>query len=389
MGNPRLIMTIHGDGQSYMPDQRFKVGIVGLQPGRSWAARAHLPALRALEETFDIVGVANTNRSSAEAAAKATGLPRAFTDVAELLAAPEIDIVVVAMKVPYHFEIVKAAIGAGKHVYCEWPLGNGLAEAEELAALARAKGVLGVAGIQACVAPEIEHLRHLIADGFVGEVLSTTLIARGGALQGGGAIPDKKIYAYLLDRSNGATMLTIPVGHTLAALTGVLGGIVEVSATITTRRATALAVDTGEILPVSAPDQVLVSGILANGAPLSIHYRGGASRDADGLFWEINGADGDIRVRGPSGHTQMVQLSLEGARGEEKIFRPLNVPDSYLSGWPADVEPGNVARMYARMARDLREGTRTAPSFDDAVALHRTIAAIENAAESGNRTALV
>jgi predicted dehydrogenase len=49
--------------------------------------------------------------------------------------------------------------------------------------------------------------------------------------------------------------------------------------------------------------------------------------------------------------------------------------------------PGNVARLYARMARDLSEGTRTAPIFDDAVAVHRVIAAIETAAESGRRIA--
>jgi len=361
------------------------VGIVGLQPGRSWAARAHVPALRALEGTFEIAGVANTSRSSAEAAAAATGLPRAFADVAELLATPEIDIVVVAMKVPHHFEIVRAAIDAGKHVYCEWPLGNGLAQAEDLAAQARAKGVLGVAGIQARVAPEIEYLRELVANSFVGDVLSSTLIARGGALQGGGSIPDEKTYAYLLDRSNGATLLTIPVGHTLAALTQVLGEIAELSAVLATRRNTALAVDTGETLPVSAPDQVLVSAILADGVPLSMHYCGGAARDANGLFWEIHGTLGDVRITGPSGHTQMVQLSLAGARGDENTFRPLPVPDSYRVGWPVDVEAGNVARMYARMARDLREGTRTAPSFDDAVALHRIIAAIEAAAESGRR----
>ena len=371
-----------------MSGQRLKVGIVGLQPGRSWAARAHIPALRALSETFEIVGVANTSRASAEEAAAATGLPRAFADVAELIAAPEVDIVAVTVKVPPHLEIVKAAIGAGKHVYCEWPLGNGLAEAEEMAALARAKGVLGVVGTQARVAPEIEYLRHLIADGFVGEVLSTTLVARGGALQGGGAIPDKKTWAYLLDRANGATLLTIPVGHTLAALRDVLGEVAEVSAVLATRRTSARVTDSGETLPVSAPDQVLVSGILASGAPLSIHYRGGAARDGDGLLWEINGTEGDIRVSGPSGHAQMVQLSLKGARGEEKVFRPLEVPASYRAGWPQDVEPGNVARLYARMARDLREGTRSAPSFEDAVALHRVIAAIERAAESGRRAAL-
>ena len=363
-----------------MPGERFGVGIVGVEPGRSWAARAHIPALRALADTFEIVGVANSSKASAEAAAVATGLPKAFTDVAELVAAPEVDIVTVAVKVPPHLEIVKAAISAGKHVYCEWPLGNGLAEAEEMAGLARAKGILGVVGTQARVAPEIEYLTHLIADGFVGDVLSTTLVARGGSLQGGGSIPDKKTWAYLLDRSNGATLLTIPVGHTLAALRDVFGEVAEVSSVLAVRRPMALAVDTGELLPVTAPDQVLVSGLFASGVPLSIHYRGGAARDGDGLFWEIHGTEGDIRVSGPSGHTQMVQLALKGARGEEKTFRPLEVPESYRAGWPDDVEAGNVARVYARMARDLREATRTAPSFEDAVAVHRIIEAIENAA---------
>ena len=367
-----------------MTAQRFKVGIVGLQPSRSWAARAHVPALRALSETFEIVGVANTSLASAEEAAAATDLPRAFADVAELIAAPEVDIVTVTVKVPAHLEIVKAAIKAGKHVYCEWPLGNGLAEAEELAALARTEGVLGVVGTQARVAPEIEHLRQLIEDGFVGEVLSTTLVARGGGW--GGFIAEKKVSAYLLDRANGATMLTIPMGHTLAALRDVLGEVAEVSAVLATRRTTALAADTGETLSVSAPDQVLVSGVLASGAPVSIHYRGGMPRDSDGLFWEINGTEGDIRVSGSRGHTQLVQLSLKGARGDEKAFRPLEVPASYRSGWPEDVVPGNVARIYARMARDLHERTRTAPTFEDAVAVHRVIAAIENSAENGCRT---
>ena len=359
-----------------MPGQRFGVGIVGVEPGRSWAARGHIPALRALSETFEIIGVANSTKASAEAAAAATGLPRAFADVAELVAAPEVDIVAVTVKVPPHLEIVKMAISAGKHVYCEWPLGNGLAEAEEMAALAQSKGVLGVVGTQARVAPEIEYLRQLIADGFVGDVLSTTLVARGGLW--GGVIPDKKTYAYL----------TIPVGHTLAAVRDVFGELAEVSSVLAVRRPTALVVDTGEMLPVTAPDQVLISGAFASGVPISIHYRGGAARDGDGLFWEIHGTEGDIRVSGESGHTQMVQLSLKGARGEEKTFRPLEVPASYRAGWPEDVEPGNVARLYARMARDLRDGTHTAPSFKDAVAVHRIIAAVENAAESGSRAVL-
>ena len=61
---------------------------------------------------------------------------------------------------------------------------------------------------------------------------------------------------------------------------------------------------------------------------------------------------------------------------------------SYRTGFPGEVIPGNIARIYARMAKDLREGTHTAPSFDDAVALHRVIAAVEQAAETGRRTKL-
>jgi predicted dehydrogenase len=286
------------EGEINMSAQRFRVGIVGLQPGRSWAAVAHIPALRALSDTYEIVGVANTSQASAQAAASATGLPRAFSDVAELVSSPDVDIVAITVKVPHHLEIAKAAIAAGKHVYCEWPLGNGLTEAEELAALARARGVLGVVGTQARAAPEIEYLRHLIADGFVGQVLSTTLLGQGGGW--GGIIGEKKIHAYLLDRANGATLLTIPVGHTLAALRDVLGEVTTVSATLATRRTTARAADTGETLPVSAPDQVLVSGTLSSGAPVCLHYRGGAPRDGQGFFWEINGTEGDIRVTAPA-----------------------------------------------------------------------------------------
>jgi predicted dehydrogenase len=85
----------------------------------------------------------------------------------------------------------------------------------------------------------------------------------------------------------------------------------------------------------------------------------------------------------------MVPLTLEGAKARDKGFEPLPVPESYREGWPENVVPGNVARVYARLARDLREGTRTAPSFDDAVAVHRIIAAVEKAAANGTRTAVV
>jgi predicted dehydrogenase len=70
-----------------------------------------------LPDDFEIAGVANTTGASAEASDAASGISRAFADVGELVASPEVDIVAVTVKVPHHLAIVKAAIGAGKHVY--------------------------------------------------------------------------------------------------------------------------------------------------------------------------------------------------------------------------------------------------------------------------------
>jgi predicted dehydrogenase len=161
-----------------MTSQPLRVGIVGLQPGRSWAAKAHVPALHALSADFVIAGVANTTLASAVLAAAALDHgARPFASVADLVAS-DIDVVSVTVKVPHHLDVVKTAITAGKHVYCEWPLGNGLAEAQELARLAKEKRVLGVVGTQACLSPEILYMKQLIADGFVGEVLSSREVGR-------------------------------------------------------------------------------------------------------------------------------------------------------------------------------------------------------------------
>ncbi len=366
-----------------MNRRKLGVGIIGLQPGRSWGAVAHVPALRSLPNDFEIVGVANSSRNSAESAAAACHLPRSFSDVDDLLACPEVDVVTVTVKVPHHRELVQKAIAAGKHVYCEWPLGNGLEEAIELADLAREYDVIGVVGTQARLAPEILYLRQLIEGGYVGDVLSTSLIGSGMIL--GPTVESRSVY--LLDRSNGANMLTIAVGHTLAAIQDVLGSIVDVSARLVNRRTSARVEDEDRTVPMTAHDQVLVDALLAGGAPLALHYRGGMPKGV-GFLWEINGSDGGIRVTAASGHVQMVQLSLSGARGSESDLRAMPVPTSFHKGLPMDVRARNVAAVYAMMARDIREGTRTAPDFVDAVGLHRAIAAIEQSSREGCRVAI-
>lgn len=355
----------------------IRVGIIGLNPGIHWAAMAHMPALAALADDYEVVGVANTSLASARRAAEAFRLPRAFENAQALVESPEVDLVVVTVKVPHHHALVTAALEAGKHVYCEWPLGNGLAEARELAALAKARGVVTAIGTQMRVAPEIEHLRQLIADGWIGEVLSTTLVGSGG--QWGGQTD--AAHAYLDDVRNGATLLSIPLGHTLAGFFDVLGGFGSLSARLIKRRAQTHITDTGETIARTTPDQVLVHGALQGGAAFSIHYRGGMSRAAGtNLLWEINGTEGDIQVTGASGHAQLEQLTVRGARGDATGLGDLMPPAVAYAGWPDNPVARNVARMYALLARDIREGTRRAPGFADAVALHEALDAIERSA---------
>ncbi|RYG70448.1 Gfo/Idh/MocA family oxidoreductase [bacterium] len=360
-----------------MSQQRLRIGFIGLQAERGWGLSAHLPALRALADGFEVTAVANSSLESSTKAAQALGVPHAFASASELAQSPEVDIVVVTVKVPHHFELVKAAIEAGKHVYCEWPLGNGLEEAKILTDLAQKKGVLAVVGTQARVAPEIIHLRNLVAEGYVGEILSTTLI--GASPPWGGSIDKPNAYTY--DRANGANLLTIPFGHTIAALFDVLGPIAELSARLDVRRKTATLVETGESIPATSPDQVLVAGTLESGAPISAHYYGGESK-GDGLIWRIVGTQGELQLTGPGGHSQLVQLELFGAQGETKKLEKLPLPKKLADDATDGPIVGNVRRVYQALAADLRDDTQTAPSFADAVKVHQVIAAIEAAAES-------
>src|SRR5256885_14908355 len=249
--------------------KRIRVGIIGANPDRGWAAQAHIPALTSLSDDFEITALSTTRRESADAASKLFGVPAAFDNHRELVSNPAVDVVAVTVKVPYHLELATAALEAGKAVYCEWPLGNGLKEAETLAALAKTQGVLAVAGLQARAAPAVAYVRDLIQQGYVGEVLSTSLIGSGYGW--GPTVPP--FNAYLNDKKNGATMLSIPFGHTVDALCHCLGEVRELSATMAVRRKSFTIDGSGERRPMTTEDQVCVSGLLDGGAALSVHYR--------------------------------------------------------------------------------------------------------------------
>ncbi|MGW5112889.1 Gfo/Idh/MocA family oxidoreductase [Nocardia sp. NPDC004123] len=87
----------------------LRVGVIGANPNRSWAKDSHIPALRSLHDV-QLAAVATTSRASADAAAAAFGVRAAYDDPLALIAASDIDIVSVCVKVPYHRDLVLAAL---------------------------------------------------------------------------------------------------------------------------------------------------------------------------------------------------------------------------------------------------------------------------------------
>lgn len=358
---------------------RIGVGVIGASPlNPGWAVAAHIPAIRTLPD-YELRAVSTSRADSARAASEAFGVP-GFDNHRELIAHPGVDLVVVTVKVPHHHKLVSAALDAGKMVFSEWPLGNGLDEAIDLASRARVAGVRTAVGLQARLSPVVRQARTLVADGYIGEVLGTTLVGSGIAWGG----TTNRAHAYMFDAANGATTLSVPTMHALDAINFVLGDFASVAASSAIRHAVTVIAEDGSSVAVSAPDHIAVAGTLRSGAVASVFYRGGVSR-GDNLRWEINGSRGDLVITAALGNLQVADLQLEGAAGSESKVAPLALAAPYSS------EPGglsgeigaNVLRAYAHFARDLREGTRTVPDFDYAVRRHQLLAAIEEAARSG------
>jgi predicted dehydrogenase len=361
------------------------VGIIGVSPRRGWAATAHIPALQALPN-YEIRALSARTQEAAREAGEAFGVGAVFSDHEHLVTLPDVDVVSVTVKVPHHRELVTAALAAGKAVYCEWPLGRDLDDARAMAALAAEKGMGTIVGLQARQAPAIAFVRGLLADGYVGEVLSTTMV--------GLSVPGEVVVqanAYMLDQANGANLLTIPLGHSVDILNHVLGEFTELSAVSTLRRPLITIEETGERILKTATDQIAVIGTLVSGATASIHLRE-AVAGGTGFLWEINGSDGTLRITADAAVPGIFPLTVAGARGANEPAE-LAVPAELVREWPAltslEGAPAfNVGRAYAAFAADIDNGTRTVPDFADAVRRHEVLVAIERSGASGKRVRL-
>lgn len=363
-----------------MASNKIRLGVVGANATKGWAPRAHLPALLASPDV-ELTAVCTTRPESAAASAQQYGARLAFHDYRDMVACPDIDAVAVVVRVPSHYDPTRAALQAGKHVFTEWPLGRTTAEAEELAALARQQGVQAFVGLQARVAPAVLYLKELVDSGYVGEVLSCQMrLMRDGVLQ---RTSDR---TWQRDVTLGATTLTIATGHSLDALRFVVGDVRHVATVVSTQVPQWQEVDTQQMVDVTAPDNILISGQLASGAVASVHV-GSIPWAGSGYCMEIYGREGTL-VATSSDSPQLGTVQVQGTRGSgslETLEIPPHhryVPDTMPSG-----APYNVGQLYAQFARAIRTGAAPpgSPTFDTAVNLHRLIDAIEESSAQGRQ----
>ena len=275
--------------------------------------------------------------------------------------------------------MVMAALEAGKHVYCEWPLGVTVAEARDMAARANEKGVVHMVGLQLRNNPTLLRLKELVEEGYVGDMLSVRMEACVSST------PNvHPRLAWEVDGRLGAHVLSIPGGHTLDVISHCVGEFSELSAQVSTQLRTRTVEGTGEVLNVTAPDTVLVAGMLTNGAAVSAHVQRGMWHGT-GWTLEVYGTEGTLVASADTLPQLASSIRLEGARNNEEALAPLEIP-SRLSWAPetlTKVEPFNTAQMFRRFAEAIRNGGPVHPNFDDAVANHELLASIQRSSNLG------
>ncbi|MGH8633695.1 MAG: Gfo/Idh/MocA family protein [Burkholderiales bacterium] len=358
---------------------RLRVGLIGA--GGRWGPWAHVPALTQLPQT-ELYAVCTAHADTAQAAADKYGVKRAYSDDKAMDADPQVEAALVAVRVPAHYVLAKNALEAGKHVYCEWPLGANTREAEELAALARRKKLHTMVGLQRRASPAYLYMRELIKDGTVGEMLAVNM-----TLMNSGVLTRTSDRTWQRDAKLGANPLTITFGHAIDAVLMVVGELTEVSALVTTRVPKWFETDTKQYVDTTAPDNIMIQGRLDNGAAISANV-GVQPYHGTGYRFEIYGKDGTLAMIGGGEAGQEANRKIVGGKKDDKELKELHVPER-LKWVPEAVRKEgrayDVGQMWVNFAKAIRTGKGVEPDFDHAVRRHRTLDAIVRASETGQR----
>ncbi|MFF5970945.1 Gfo/Idh/MocA family protein [Streptomyces sp. NPDC012769] len=385
-------------------EETLGVGMVGY----AFMGAAHSQGWRTAGRVFDLplrpvlAAVAGRDAAAVRAAAGRHGWAAAETDWRSLVARDDVQLVDVCTPGDSHAEIAIAALEAGKHVLCEKPLANSVAEAEQMTAAAEAaaeRGQIAMVGFNYRRVPALSFARRLIADDRLGVLrhvrvtyLQDWLVDPGFPLTwrlerehaGSGALGDLGAHAvdlaqYLAGEPLvGVSALTETFVRERPLLAGVATGLAA---------GPSAGAGSGAYGPVTVDDAALFTGRLASGALASFEATRMAAGRKNALRLEINGEKGSLafdleRLNELSFHDHTEPAASAGFR---RIL--VTEPDHpYLEGWWPPGHALGYEHTFAHQARDLvlaiASKTAPAPSFADGLQVQRVLAAVEESARN-------
>jgi predicted dehydrogenase len=371
---------------------RIGVGMVG----HAFMGAVHSHAWRSVHRFFDVPVVphlavlAGRDLGRTKAAAARFGFATVFTDWRELIASDEVQLVDICTPGDTHCEIAIAALAAGKHVLCEKPLANSVAEAERMAAAAReaaARGVRSMVAFNYRRVPALAFARKLVEAGRLGRIRHV----RGLYLQDW--LSDENApMAWRLEKDKAGSGALGDLGaHIVDASQFLLGeSITGVSAlTETFVHSRPIEGGDGAVGEVTVDDCALFHARFGSGAVASFEATRFALGRKNAMRLEINGSLGSIAFDFES----MNELWFHDGAVDptEAGFRRILVTEPqhpYLEPW---WPPGHLlgyehtfTHEIADLLRDIAEGTDPAPSFDDGLRVQRVLAAVQASAAAGS-----
>jgi predicted dehydrogenase len=387
-----------------MMAKRLKVAVVGASISNSpdgrerFAIRAHLPALKKLSDLYEIVAVCTTKMETASETARQFQVPHAFDNVERMLRElPDIDVVCVCVRPVVHHRVVMAALRAGKHVYCEQPLGVSTAEAQEMFELARAKGVRTVVGHQYHYEPAVLQMADMVAQGYIGKPLSFSssyFVSNHIAPR-----PGHRVWLFQQEACGHPGFRS---AHPLERVISVLGDVSEVCADMRVLVPERPNLDGGPPLrttQVNNIDYLLRVGDDVMGT-LQVSL---TAWFGTGWLFQVYGTEGMLMVKvddAADGTKDTVKgdpkhglLKLYGARVDmekmianpvapellQREFREIPLEDRhyYVTGIDHGRATFPVAQMWHAFAKAIHAGSECAPSFGDELKMHYFMDATE------------
>ncbi|TRV78829.1 Gfo/Idh/MocA family oxidoreductase [Streptomyces sp. 130] len=375
------------------------IGMVGY----AFMGAAHSQGWRTAGHVFGLplrpvlAAVCGRDRTAVEAAADRHGWAAAETDWRALIARDDVQLVDICTPGDSHAEIAVAALEAGKHVLCEKPLANTVAEAEAMAAAAgraAARGRSAFVGFNYRRVPALAHARRLVAEGRLGALRHV----RAVYLQDWLTDPASPL-TWRLDKDRAGSGALGDLGAHVVDLAQYLAGepLTEVSALTETfvrerprpagpsggLRGGAAAGGTG---PVTVDDAAVFTGRLASGALASFEVTRMAAGRKNALRLEINGERGSLafdleRLNELSFHDH---TELAATAGFRRVL--VTEPEHpYLEAWWPPGHTLGYEHTFVHQARDVvcaiaGGGGAPVPSFADGLQVQRVLAAVEESA---------